>query len=790
MMANVFQRVATAFKSFVAGLSGSTGATWVNMTGPDGTVQSPKTMKVQMSEATMNAAVMKCVTILAESGAGIAWKAYTDDTKDTDLESDPALDLWTNPNPKQTRQEFVEGVIAYLGLTGNTYIKGVWANDARVGLPDEMWLLRPDLVKIVPDDDGRTVAGYIYQPGAVPIPYDPDEVLHLKLFNPLDEWYGLSPLQAVAADVDIQNYGNKWNIALMKNSAMPKGAWTAKAVLNKVDFEKLKDEIKEKFGGAANAGKPAVFDAGLDWKSMSLSPQELDWLESFIHSTRNIGVAYGVAPELMGDSAAKTFANVKEARQAMYTEKLLPWMDKIEQKVNIWFNNKTGFGATRTRKGTNAYLGYDKNDIEALKENIDISSARARADFQAGLCTFNEARIVSGYEKVPGGDVVKWQAAYVPLKEVGNYAEQAMVMRAAAVDAATNPPTPAMNNTPGQQNQNPQNQGQGGAGGKRAMKALNLDTSEKKQAFVSDFEALRLKWEPVIEQRFKDWFQSSHEHVIAAIKASALPTDAQTQAETVIRGRQDALKQIFLQAWKDVAGDAGVKVASDLADADQEGTKDAGNVYSRKLAPVGNNLPLDFSILNADVLVYLYTIAAQKARQVSDTEIAFIQSYLAEGVAAGESIPNLAKRIDDLYLAQIIPNRSTVISRTEVIGASNYGSHEAAKQSGLDLTKSWLATEDNRTRPTHSEADGQEVEMDAKFMVGGADLDFPGDPAGPADEVINCRCTQTYKTKAAGAQPAPGDNLDEFKAFLPVTSDATKRAYRQYMKRLNNRRVA
>jgi len=781
MMANIFQRVATALKSFVAGLSGSTGATWVNMTGPDGTVQSPKTMKVQMSEATVNAAVMKCVTILAESGAGIAWKAYTDNTKDTDLESDPALDLWTNPNPKQTLQEFVEGIIAYLGLTGNCYIKGVWANDARVGLPDELWFLRPDLVKIAPDDDGRTVAGYIYQPGAVPIPYDPDEILHLKLFNPLDEWYGLSPLQAVAADVDIQNYGNKWNIALMKNSAMPKGAWTAKAVLNKVDFEKLKDEIKEKFGGAANAGKPAVFDAGLDWKSMSLSPQELDWLESFIHSTRNIGVAYGVAPELMGDSAAKTFANVKEARQAMYTEKLLPWMDKIEQKVNIWFNNKTGFGSTRTSKGTNAYLGYDKNDIEALKENIDISSARARADFQAGLCTFNEARIVSGYEKVPGGDVVKWQAAFVPLKEIGQYAEQAMVMRAAAVDAATNPPTPAMNNTPGQQNQNPQNQGQGG---KRAMKALNLDTSEKKQAFTNEFEALRLKWEPIIEQRFKDWLTSEHEHVIAAIHASALPTDAQTQAETVIRGRQDALKQVFLQAWKDVASDAGAKVASDLADAENGASKNGQHGYSYKLAGPSVLSP-DFSILNADVLVYLLTVAAKKAKQVSDTEIAYIQSYLAEGVEEGESIPDLAKRIDDLYLQQIIPNRSTTIARTETIGASNYGSHEAAKQSGLDLTKSWLATEDSRTRPTHSEADGQEVGMDENFVVGGAQMQYPGDPDGPASEVVNCRCTQVYNTA-----PAATISLDEEKAFLPVTSDATKRAYRQYMKRLNNRRVA
>jgi uncharacterized protein with gpF-like domain len=142
---------------------------------------------------------------------------------------------------------------------------------------------------------------------------------------------------------------------------------------------------------------------------------------------------------------------------------------------------------------------------------------------------------------------------------------------------------------------------------------------------------------------------------------------------------------------------------------------------------------------------YLLTLAAMKVVQVSTTTVAKIRLELTEGVAQGESIPQLASRIDSLYLDQIIPNRSTVIARTEVVASSNYASIESAKQSGLTLNKVWLATEDARTRPAHVEADGQEVAMDEKFNVDGEELDYPGDSTASAANVCNCRCTTYYK---------------------------------------------
>jgi SPP1 gp7 family putative phage head morphogenesis protein len=123
------------------------------------------------------------------------------------------------------------------------------------------------------------------------------------------------------------------------------------------------------------------------------------------------------------------------------------------------------------------------------------------------------------------------------------------------------------------------------------------------------------------------------------------------------------------------------------------------------------------------------------------------RSALAEGLAKGESIPQLAQRVRDA--AGVAAPRATTIARTEVIGASNAGSIEGmrtlAASFGIeDMKKTWIATRDNRTRPTHLAVNGKEVGLDETFTVGGWPADRPHDPLLPADETVNCRCTLGY----------------------------------------------
>jgi SPP1 gp7 family putative phage head morphogenesis protein len=116
---------------------------------------------------------------------------------------------------------------------------------------------------------------------------------------------------------------------------------------------------------------------------------------------------------------------------------------------------------------------------------------------------------------------------------------------------------------------------------------------------------------------------------------------------------------------------------------------------------------------------------------------------IARGFVEGEGQEDVAKRILEVIPA-ISRARAAVIARTETHGAANYGSMQAASATGILMDKEWLAAADERTRETHVEADGQIVPMDGTFRIGDALMEYPGDPAGPAEEVINCRCTLAY----------------------------------------------
>lgn len=126
-----------------------------------------------------------------------------------------------------------------------------------------------------------------------------------------------------------------------------------------------------------------------------------------------------------------------------------------------------------------------------------------------------------------------------------------------------------------------------------------------------------------------------------------------------------------------------------------------------------------------------------------------VAGQLAAGVTLGEGIPELTVRVDEVLSTthtERWPNRAVTIARTETLGALNDSRTGAFQQLAADddegeYERMWLATMDTRTRPTHRAADGQRVPVLDPFVVGGVSLMSPGSPDGPAQEVINCRCT-------------------------------------------------
>lgn len=363
-----------------------------------------------------NVYVYACVKQIAMACAGIPWLVYRRGRRGVveELDDHPLAKLMQRPNPWQGGGRFIENVVAFLMLSGNSYIEAVGPER---GAPKELYVLRPDRVKVVPGNAQQLIAGYQYTVGSETVNFGPEEILHLKLFNPLDDWYGMSPVEAAARSIDQNNESRAWNVALLQNSARPPGVLVTEQELTEEQYNRLQEQIDTHYAGVKNAGRPLILEGGLDWKEIGLSPADMDWLEGLKLSAREIAIAFGVPPELIGDTANKTYSNYKEARQAFYMETVLPLMDWLRDELNNWLVPK--FGDDRI------YIDYDRDEIEALQEDRAAVWERAMEAVKIGVLTPNEARVLLGYEEVPGADVLMVPGNMMPLTTIsGDVSEE------------------------------------------------------------------------------------------------------------------------------------------------------------------------------------------------------------------------------------------------------------------------------------------------------------------------------------------------------------------------------
>lgn len=142
---------------------------------------------------------------------------------------------------------------------------------------------------------------------------------------------------------------------------------------------------------------------------------------------------------------------------------------------------------------------------------------------------------------------------------------------------------------------------------------------------------------------------------------------------------------------------------------------------------------------------WIATHAGKRIKKITQTTLERTQFVLSQGIKEGLSIDDMASLISGSGNIMTV-NRATVIARTEIISASNMGSIEGARSTGLPMKKLWISTKDQKTREDHVYADGQTTnDLNSDFNVGGENLAYPGDPVGSAGNVINCRCAVGYQ---------------------------------------------
>ncbi len=290
----------------------------------------------------------------------------------------------------------LETVASHLLLHGNAYLRIICDT---AGAPAELFAMRPERVKVEADAGGWPAA-YLYRAGEVRNRFPARDglgrpsLVHLRAVHPLDDHYGHGCLGAAAGAIAVHNAAAKWNKALLDNAARPSGALVFDAgedgrALSAEQFGRLRDEIEAHFAGSGNAGRPLLLEGGLKWQAMSLTPTDMDFAGLRAGAAREIALAFGVPPMLLGLPGDSTYANYREANRALWRLTVLPLAGKILD----------GIGAALGAWWPGTKIEVDVDQVTALSEDRERLWAQITA---ADFLTRDEKREMLGFQRGSG----------------------------------------------------------------------------------------------------------------------------------------------------------------------------------------------------------------------------------------------------------------------------------------------------------------------------------------------------------------------------------------------------
>lgn len=364
-----------------------------SITGTGSTVNAGKIVREGYGE---NLNVYTNVQKLATAAKAVPWDVKTEQ-RDGELEDTnpdhPVRRLLDRPNPWHTWQYLVEHFIGSLILTGDAY---AILNGPTGGPPREILPLPPHQVK--PETGRGANAGptsYKLQHAGREETLDVEDVVHVWSWSPTDMFDGQGAIEPSAIDVDLLTQFRKWNRALTMNGAQPSLVAWAEERLSDTQYQRLLNQLKEDQAGAANAGDILLLEelAGVD--TGSFNPQEMNWVEGMREERRDLAVAMGVPPELVGDPEVKTYNNAKRAQLAIYQQKVFPMLKQVAQILQQKLRAFPDLG--------DVVVQVNKEDTPAVQEQRRETMDALVQGVRFGILTPNEARDMLGMEPADEG---------------------------------------------------------------------------------------------------------------------------------------------------------------------------------------------------------------------------------------------------------------------------------------------------------------------------------------------------------------------------------------------------
>ena len=293
----------------------------------------------------------------------------------------PLQRLLDAPNTFWNRGDLWRATETYLGLWGSAY----WGLERdQKGTVTEIWPLRSDRVRVVPDTE-QYIKGFVYVgQGQQLIPYVPEDIVWIHYFNPLDEYAGLSPIAPLRLSADMGLDALRASRNNLINESTP-------GLFIETSDTPTDDEVKEfyerwesRFRGVEKGRRPALLSGGMKATNLGFSPKDMEYIQSLRWSLEDVARVYGVPKAMMGDIERITFSNFQTARKVFWEDTIAPqlifYQEALQQMLLPHFGDPSLF------------VEFDLGSVEALQESENDKAKRRQLYVTTGIMTINEVR--------------------------------------------------------------------------------------------------------------------------------------------------------------------------------------------------------------------------------------------------------------------------------------------------------------------------------------------------------------------------------------------------------------
>lgn len=347
--------------------------------------------------------VYSAVRRISQAASSVPWTAVEGSGDDReDLPDHELTKLLAKPNEYASGQDLIERIAGHLYLGGNAIL--VKARDQR-GRVRELWPIMPDRVYPALDNAGY-LRGYKWtsKDGEQLPPLSPKDVTHLQFIDPANDWWGMSPLQAAARIVDTDVDAVRWNRIALQNRAVPDGVLSTDQQLENAQYDRMQEQMRSK-----TAREMLILEAGLSWQQLSLSPAEMDFVESRKMSREDILSVFGVPPAMVGIVQSATQSDVEAMRLQFWLDTIIPFLRDVESALNL---------SLAPEFGADISVRYDTSDIEALQASFDKKTEWGQRLFAMGFTRKEINRVLElgmSEEEMVEPDTAYLPANLVPL---------------------------------------------------------------------------------------------------------------------------------------------------------------------------------------------------------------------------------------------------------------------------------------------------------------------------------------------------------------------------------------